>query len=103
MRLLRRNPGIAYPETAMVEDPLSGNRIELLLDRSCTCSLLEHIAYEVDNVDVVFGRLRGEGFTVDREPFDVPGTTVRTSFLRTPEGLKIELIHYGVKHEKGKA
>jgi catechol 2,3-dioxygenase-like lactoylglutathione lyase family enzyme len=102
MRLLRRKPGVAYPEVTMVEDPLSENRIELLLDKACLESHLDHIAFEVDNLDEVLELLQRSGFGVEREPFDVPGTTIRTSFLRSPDGVKVELLHYGVEQDMHK-
>jgi len=94
MRLLRRKAGVAYEEVVMLEDARSGHRVELLLEEGCDLSRLDHIAFEVDDVDRAFERLEGAGFTVEQEPFDVPGGTVRTSFLRAPDGVKIELIRY---------
>ncbi len=94
MRLLRRKAGAAYEEVAMMEDAQGGQRIELLLERGAP-SRLDHIGFEVDDVDQAFARLKAEGFKVEREPFNVGGGTVRTSFLRAPDGVKIELICYG--------
>jgi catechol 2,3-dioxygenase-like lactoylglutathione lyase family enzyme len=93
LRLLRRKPGVAYAEVAMLEDA-SGHRIELLLQEGSESSGLDHIAFEVDDVDEAFERLTNEGFTAEREPFDVAGGIVRTSFLRTPDGVKLELMRY---------
>ena len=92
LRLLRRKAGAAYAEVAMLEDA-SGHRIELLLKKG-ERSGLDHIAFEVDDVDEAFERLKREGFNPEREPFDVPGGIVRTSFLRTPDGVKLELMRY---------
>ena len=93
LRLLRRKAGAAYAEVAMLEDA-GGPRIELLLVEGGERGNLDHIAFEVDDVDEAFERLTSEGFTAEREPFDVPGGIVRTSFLRTPDGVKIELMRY---------
>ena len=93
LRLLRRKEGVAYAQVAMLEDA-RGHRIELLLEKDGERTGLDHIAFEVDDVDEVFERLKNEGFTAEREPFDVPGGAVRTSFLRTPDGVKLELMHY---------
>lgn len=101
MRLLRRKPGVAYKEIAMIEDMRTGRRIELLLEEGCTQSRLDHIAFEVEDVDQAFERLKGEGFTMEREPFDVLGSGVRTSFLRAPDGVKIEIIRYGAAPSQG--
>ena len=100
LRLLRRKAGAAYAEVAMVEDQ-SGHRIELLLVKGAEPDSLDHIAFEVDDVDRAFERLISEGFTTEREPFDVPGAQVRTSFLRTPDGVKIELMHYAAMPDQG--
>ena len=93
LRLLRRKAGAAYAEVAMLEDA-AGHRIELLLEKGGERSGLDHIAFEVDDVDEAFERLTSQGFNAEREPFDVPGGTVRTSFLRTPDGVKLKLMHY---------
>ena len=98
LSLLRRKAGAAYAEVAMLEDA-SGHRIELLMKEGSEPSRLDHIAFEVDDVDEAFERLTSEGFAAEREPFDVPGGIVRTSFLRTPDGVKLELMRYAATPE----
>ena len=96
MRLVFRQPGVAYKEIAMLEDVPGGSRLELLLQEDCDGSRLDHIAFQADDADDVdrtFERLQGEGFTPERPPFDFPGGSIRTSFLRAPDGTKIEVIH----------
>ena len=95
MRLLRRKPGVAFREVAMLEASSTGRCLELLLVEDCGPSRLDHVAFEVEDVDAAFRRLVEQGFTPEREPFDAGGGSVRTSFLTTPDGTKIELIRYG--------
>ena len=94
MRLLRRKPGVAFAEVAMLEDSIGGGAIELLLVPDSGETRFDHIAFEVDDVDEEFHRLLRDGCTSEREPFDVAGGAVRTSFVISPGGTKIELIRY---------
>ena len=94
LRLLRRIKGAAYKEVAHLEDATNGRRVELLLDENAPQTQFDYLGFEVDDVDKAFAELSGQGFTAEREPFDVAGGKVRTSFLRSPDGIRIELIRY---------
>lgn len=94
MHLLRRKAGVSYTEVAMIEDSVTGQRIEILLDEHADSSRFDHIAYEAEDVDIAFANLTKQGFLPEREPFDVSGGAVRTSFVRSPDGMKYEIIHY---------
>lgn len=93
MRLLNRQPGVAYSEIALLEDAPNGRRLESLLEEGCEASRLDHVAFEVDDVDGTFQRLAGEGFREERSPFNFPDGTARMAFLRAPDGTRIEIIH----------
>jgi len=49
-----------------------------------------HIAYEVDDIYEVCGRLRDAGVTIRRPPRDG-----RMAFVRSPDGISIELLQKG--------
>ena len=95
MCLLRRKPGIAFREVAMLQDTATGRCIELLWVDDAPESRFEHVAFEVEDVDADFAKMLAQGFTSAREPFDVGDGSVRTSFLTAPDGTKVELIRYG--------
>ena len=49
-----------------------------------------HLAYRVDNIYAVCGRLAEGGYTINRPPRDG-----RMAFVRTPDNISIELLQSG--------
>ena len=49
-----------------------------------------HLAYEVDDIYALCGRLAGNGVTINRPPRDG-----RMAFVRSPDGISIELLQRG--------
>ncbi|HUO54446.1 MAG TPA: VOC family protein [Rhodoblastus sp.] len=49
-----------------------------------------HLAYEVDDIYAFCGRLAAAGVTINRPPRDG-----RMAFIRTPDGISIELLQKG--------
>ena len=49
-----------------------------------------HLAYEVDDIYTLCDRLAGAGVTINRPPRDG-----RMAFVRTPDGISIELLQKG--------
>ena len=101
MQLLRRKPGSACKEVAILEDVQTGRRIEFLLEEGCSQTRFDHIAFEVEDVDQAFAHLKEQGSKQGRQPFYVPGAGVRTSLLRAPDGIKIELIRHAPRQGPG--
>lgn len=83
-------------EVAFVREPDSGARIELThwdgKDRFEPGEQLDHLAFEVANLDDALARARAHGATVAKEPFTLGGGSGRLAFLLDPNEVWIELI-----------
>ena len=51
-----------------------------------------HIALAVDDLDQTLARLKGQGIEPEREPYRVREGGSRLTFVRDPDGYRIELI-----------
>ena len=85
-----------HAEIAFVRDPVSGTRIELThwdgKDDFEPGEQLDHLAFEVEEMDRFLLRARGKGVRVAREPYRLSGGTSRIAFLIDPNDVWIELI-----------
>ncbi len=83
-------------EIAFVRDPESGARIELThwegKDDFDLGEQLDHLAFEVDDLDGFLARARANGVKVAREPYRLAGGSGRLAFLLDPNDVWIELI-----------
>ena len=85
-------------EIAFVRDPESGARIELThWDGKGTFDpgeQLDHLAFEVRDLDAVVASARARGVRVAKEPFRLAGGSGRLAFLLDPNEVWIELIEH---------
>ena len=105
MKLIIRHPGMGeIQEVAFVEDRHTGHRMELLLKPAGRSGELDHIAFEVEDVDTEFKRLKSLGLIVGDEPTDVPqgeflfqkvhSSSCRLAHLLDLNKLKIQIVRY---------
>ncbi len=105
MKFILRHPGVGeIQEVAFVEDVHTGHRMELILKPDGKSGELDHITFEVDDVDIAFERLKSQGLVVGDEPTDVAegnfqfkkihSSGCRLAHLFAPNKLKIQLIKY---------
>ena len=105
MKFILRHPGVGeIQEVAFVEDVHTGHRMELILKPDGESGELDHITFEVDDVDIAFERLKSQGLVVGDEPTDVAegnfqfkkihSSGCRLAHLFAPNKLKIQLIKY---------
>ena len=85
-----------HAEIAFVRDPESGARIELThwdgKDAFEAGEQLDHLAFEVGDLDSVLAQARAKGVRVAKEPFRLAGGSGRLAFLLDPNDVWIELI-----------
>lgn len=85
-----------HAEIAFVSDPATGARIEFThwdgKDRFEPGEQLDHIAFEVEDLDAVLARAKERGARVGKEPYRLKGRTSRIAFLIDPDEVWIELI-----------
>jgi lactoylglutathione lyase len=85
-------------EIAFVVDPDSGARIELTRweDKPTVEAgdQLDHLAFEVADLDAVLADARANGTPIAKEPFQLAGGSGRLAFLLDPDGVWIELIEH---------
>ena len=86
-------------EIAFVRDPESGTRVELTywegketLDPG---EQLDHLAFEVPDVDAAIEAARARGVRIAKEPYQLKGGSSRIAFLLDPNDVWIELIEHG--------
>lgn len=85
-----------HAEIAFVRDPESGARVEL------TCwedrpkieagEQLDHLAFEVPDLDPFLAKARGFGVKIAKEPYTLAGGSHRIAFVLDPDEVWIELI-----------
>ena len=91
--ILRRKSQGENLEIAFVEELNTGHRLELLLRKEGN-GKMDHIAYEVEDVDKKFNELKEKKeFKVEKEPFMISSDT-RSAFLIDDNGFKIQLVKY---------
>ncbi len=85
-----------HAEIAFVRDPASGARIELTYwdgkESFEAGEQLDHLAFEVPDLDGFLARVRAKGVRVAKEPYRLSGGTSRIAFLLDPNDVWIELI-----------
>ncbi|MGI0053604.1 MAG: VOC family protein [Thermoplasmata archaeon] len=85
-------------EIAFVRDSESGARIELTKwegkDSLEPGEQLDHLAFEVPDLDVAVSRAREGGARIAKEPFALAGGSSRLAFLMDPNEVWIELIEH---------
>lgn len=85
-----------HAEIAFVRDPLSGARIELThwdgKDAFDAGEQLDHLAFEVEDLDRYLLRIRSKNVRVAKEPFRLAGGSGRIAFILDPNDVWIELI-----------
>ena len=85
-----------HAEIAFVKDPVSGARIELThwegKDAFEAGEQLDHLAFEVEDLDRFLLRAKGKNVTVAKEPFRLAGGSGRLAFVLDPNDVWIELI-----------
>jgi len=85
-----------HAEIAFVKDPVSGARIELThwegKDAFEAGEQLDHLAFEVEDLDRFLLRAKGKDVTVAKEPFRLAGGSGRLAFVLDPNDVWIELI-----------
>jgi len=83
-------------EIAFVKDPISGGRVELThwdgKDTFEAGEQLDHLAFEVEDLDRVLMRLRTKGVRIAKEPYQISGGVSRLAFILDPNDVWIELI-----------
>jgi lactoylglutathione lyase len=87
-----------HAEIAFVKDPLSGARVELThwdgKDKFEAGEQLDHLAFEVTDLDATVAAARTRGVRIAKEPFRLQGGTSRLAFLLDPNDVWIELIEH---------
>lgn len=85
-------------EIAFVVDPESGARVELTHWEGRTDltagDQLDHLAFEVPDLDAALDGARKHGARVAKEPFQLTGGSGRLAFLLDPDDVWIELIEH---------
>jgi lactoylglutathione lyase len=83
-------------EIAFVLDPESGARIELTCWEGKTTldpgEQLDHMAFEVPDLDRFLADAKGKGVRVAKEPYQLQGGSSRIAFVLDPDDVWIELI-----------
>ena len=82
-------------EIAFIEDMNSNHQIELTWWRSKTDyaegDQLDHLAFQVSDVEKEIERLRKLGVEIAKEPYALKGSTHKIAFVKDPNGIWIEL------------
>jgi lactoylglutathione lyase len=85
-----------HAEIAFVRDPASGARVELThwdgKDSFEPGEQLDHLAFEVEELDRTLMRLRTKNVRVAKEPYRLSGGSSRIAFVLDPNDVWIELI-----------
>ncbi len=83
-------------EIAYVMDGSSEHKIELTHWRAkkdyVEGDQLDHLAFEVEDLDRKINELRRLGVKIAREPFSLSGGSSRIAFITDPNGIWLELI-----------
>jgi lactoylglutathione lyase len=87
-----------HAEIAFVRDPTSGARIELThwegKDSFEAGEQLDHLAFEVEELDRTLMRLRTKNVRIAKEPYRLSGGSSRIAFVLDPNDVWIELIEH---------
>ncbi len=93
----RRRPILEnHAEIAFVRDPRSDARIELTHWEGKNTvepgEQLDHLAFQVPDLDTFLARVRTAGVRVAKEPYRLEGGSGRIAFILDPNDVWIELI-----------
>ncbi len=87
-----------HAEIAFVHDPASGARIELThwdgKDQFEAGEQLDHLAFDVEDLDRFLMKVRTKGVRVAKEPYRLSGGGSRIAFILDPNDVWIELIEH---------
>jgi lactoylglutathione lyase len=87
-----------HAEIAFVKDPVSGARVELThwdgKDQFEPGEQLDHLAFEVTDLDRFLLHVRSKNVRVAKEPYRLSGGTSRIAFILDPNDVWIELIEH---------
>jgi lactoylglutathione lyase len=87
-----------HAEIAFVKDPASGGRVELThwegKDQFEAGEQLDHLAFEVADLDRFLLKVRTKNVRVAKEPYRLSGGTSRIAFILDPNDVWIELIEH---------
>ncbi len=87
-----------HAEIAFVRDPQSGARVELTYwegkDTFDPGEQLDHLAFEVTDLDDALEAARARGVRIAKEPYQLKGGSSRIAFLLDPNDVWIELIEH---------
>src|ERR1700686_1830284 len=85
-------------EIAFVVDPISGARVELThwdgKDSFEAGEQLDHLAFEVPDMEKFLTEARAKGARVAKEPYTLSGGSSRIAFLLDPNDVWIEIIEH---------
>lgn len=85
-------------EIAFLRDPESGMRLELThwdgKESFEAGEQLDHLAFEVPDLDSALAHARSKGARVAKEPFSLSGGSGRLAFLWDPNDVWVELIEH---------
>ncbi|MFI5413220.1 MAG: VOC family protein [Candidatus Lutacidiplasmatales archaeon] len=85
-----------HAEIAFVHDPISGARVELThwegKDQFEAGEQLDHLAFEVEDLDRHLMKMRSKNVRVAKEPYRLLGGSSRIAFILDPNDVWIELI-----------
>ncbi|MGB6500480.1 MAG: VOC family protein [Thermoplasmata archaeon] len=85
-----------HAEIAFVRDPASGARLELThwdgKESFEAGEQLDHLAFEVPDLDTWLASARARGVRVAKEPYRLAGGSGRLAFVLDPNDVWIELI-----------
>ncbi len=88
-----------HAEIAFVKDPESGARVELThwdgKEAFDAGEQLDHLAFEVGDLDAFLATARAQGVRVAKEPYRLSGGSSRIAFVLDPNDVWIELIEHG--------
>lgn len=87
-----------HAEIAFVKDPASGARVELThwdgKDAFDAGEQLDHLAFEVPDLDRFLLKVRAKNVRVAKEPYTLSGGSSRIAFILDPNDVWIELIEH---------
>ena len=87
-----------HAEIAFVRDPVTNARIELThwdgKDAFEAGEQLDHLAFEVPDLDQFLLKVRTKGVRVAKQPYRLSGGSSRIAFILDPNDVWIELIEH---------
>lgn len=81
-------------QIAMLVDPASNFKLELIETTGAEEPGLAHLAWRVDDLEAEYKNLLAKGLTSIREPHELSAAKAKTALLADTSGLKIQIIEY---------